>query len=77
MIDDGKYDIPKDRRPYAGGTYLVQIIAIGAVKTYSPNVPGAGPMVSARDHLIPQSYNQQTTLRVAISTDPLPKSARF
>jgi hypothetical protein len=70
MIHDGKYDIPKDKGPYAGGTYRVQITALGANKTYSPNVSGAGPMVSVREQLIPPRYNQQSTLRVAISADP-------
>ena len=53
VIQDGKYDIPKDDGPYAGGTYRVQITALGVEKSYTPNVSGAGPIVSVRDQLIP------------------------
>ena len=70
VIEDGHYDIPKDDGPYAGGAYRVEITALGAEKTYSPNVSGVGPMVSVREQLIPPRYNQQSTLRVTISADP-------
>ena len=60
----------KDDGPYAGGTYRVEITALGAEKTYSPNLSGEGPIISVREQLIPPEYNQQSTLRVTISADP-------
>jgi hypothetical protein len=77
VIEDGRYDIPEDDGPYAGGTYRVEITALGEEKTYSPNVSGEGPMINVREQLIPPEYNQQSTLRVTISADPAQHQHNF
>lgn len=69
VIQDGRYNIPKSKGPYAGVAYRVEITALGAAKSYTPNVSGAGPMVNVREQVIPPQYNQHSTLSVTISPD--------
>ena len=69
-IQDGRYDVPSRVGPIAHGVYRVEISAMGAEKTYSPNVSGAGPRVTVREELLPPAYNQKSTLRVTVSDDP-------
>jgi len=68
-IREGQYEIPRSAGPYAGGAYRVEITAAGPVRSYAPNASGAGMIAEVTDQYLPAAYNQQSTLRVAISPE--------
>jgi len=69
-ITDGRYEVPARVGPNAGGKYRVEITSYGEERSYNPNASGAGMSATVRRQLIPAAYNQQTKLRVEISSNP-------
>ncbi len=67
-IEQGKYDLPSTKGPRAGGTYRVEITALGSNETtYVPNASGQGLPTTVREQFIPPEYNRQSTLRITVS----------
>jgi hypothetical protein len=70
-IQDGRYDVPDDAGPLAGGTYRVEIQgrrSTGETMRVSPN-PDAPP-VEVLEPYIPAAYSSnQSTLKVTIAAD--------
>jgi len=78
VIKEGKYDIPRDEGPYAGGTYKVEISSLAKQGKALPNVvdPG-GPSLAVFEELIPRQYNADSTLTLKVSEDSSQNAADF
>ena len=66
-IENGRYNIPADAGPQAGGTYRVEITGLKKGKKYTPSVSGDGPVVEPMVNFVPDIYNRKTTLQAKIS----------
>lgn len=68
-IKEGRYDVSQAKGPRAGGTYRVEITAVGPERRYSPS-PGSPETVPVRDQQLPPRFNTASTLRAVIAPDP-------
>jgi hypothetical protein len=69
-IKDGKYFVPSDKGPLAGGTYRVELRAVRDTGKYPPG-PRFAKSMTVREDIIPAEYNSGSKIQKKIeSADP-------
>jgi hypothetical protein len=66
-IQEGAYDIPAAKGPFANGTYQVKLVAVRDTGRYPPG-PRYAKSMTIREDIIPEEYNVKSKLQVKIDS---------